>query len=601
MLKNKFAILLILILIILISTVSFADDSLSISNWIVQSTLLENGDLTISEDITFEFQDSFNGVFRNIVLEKTDGISDIELYEIIEGSMGEEEVIYSLNNDAKKGDTKVFKSEVKNNTNEIMIFSPSNNESKTFRIKYTLYDVAIKHGDTGELYYKFLGDENDTRIKHFSATIDLPSIDRENTKIFAHGPSNGRIDFVEDNSIKLEVRSVSPNTFVEARVLFPKDFILSSTNQGSKTLNKIVDEEISFTNKIQEDLDYKLKMKDLFGNISLIAAALGTLLISFILNKLRRSTDIFNAYSSLSPEDISPGELRLFVSQVNDSRSLMSTIFDLARRGYVTIDLGKELKKNRNEFIITNNNKSQNDLLSHEIYLLDWLFNTIGNGSILSTEDIESYRKGSYMRFNKELTLWQSKIKSGLKNRGYYDDSTKSTGIMLIFVSLALFIIFILSLVNENFYGFLPMVLATFTFIYGISLLVRKSDLGYIQYKMWKDYKTDLERQGKTPDTYNEIILKDRDLINGLALGLPMKSMNNFRDTLPQASMNSHWMYWYFLGNSKGGSRFEDSFNSSFYGYSGSSTSTSIGGGGGFSGGGGGGGGGAGGGGAGGF
>ena len=103
-------------------------------------------------------------------------------------------------------------------------------------------------------------------------------------------------------------------------------------------------------------MDHKLKMKDIFNKVSLIASALGILLISFIFNRHRRSTDIFNTYPSLSPEDISPGELRLFLSGVSDSRSLMSTIFDLARRDYVSIDLGKELKKDKNEFIIVNNN-----------------------------------------------------------------------------------------------------------------------------------------------------------------------------------------------------------------------------------------------------
>lgn len=595
--KNKFKILIIFILIIFLSKYSFAEDSLSISNWIVKSKLLENGDLIISEDITFEFEDDFNGVFRNIVLQGTKGISDIKIYEIIEG----QESSYSLNLNAKKGDSNVFKSKANNNSNEIMIFSPSENESKTFRIKYTLYDVAIKHNDTGELYYKFLGEENDTPVKYFSANIDLPSIDKENTKIFAHGPSNGRIDFMEDHGIKLEVSNVPPNTFVEARVLFPKEFVSTSTNQGDKTLRSIVDEEIKFTNKVQEDIEYKLKTKNLFDNISLVITALSILIVSFIFNKLRRSTDIFSVYPSF-PENISPGELRLFMLQVNDSRSIMSTIFDLARRDYVSIDLGKELKKDKNEFIIINKNKSQNNLLSHEIYILDWLFNTIGNGSILSTEDIDSYRKSSYMKFNKELALCQSKIKSDLKNRGYYDDSTKGKGSLLIFLSLALLIVGILSLVNNSSYGFLPIILTFFSFIYGIILLSRKSDLGYVQYKIWKDYKSDLERQGKTPENYDQVILKDKDFIYGLALGLPMKSIDNFRNNMPQTRMNSHWMYWYFLSNSKGGSKFEDSLNSSFYGYSGSSTSSSIGGGGGFSGGGGGGGGGgAGGGGAGGF
>lgn len=62
-----------------------------------------------------------------------------------------------------------------------------------------------------------------------------------------------------------------------------------------------------------------------------------------------------------------------------------------------------------------------------------------------------------------------------------------------------------------------------------------------------------------------------------------MKSLNSFRDKMPQTRLNSHWMYWYFLTNSKGGSRFEDSLNSSIYGTTSTTSSTSFGGGGGFS------------------
>ena len=584
MFKNKFKILFTVILLIFISTGSFADDSLSISSWEVHSNLLENGDLTISEDIQFDFKDKFNGVYRNIVLQGTDGISGLELFEIVEGK----EIAYSFDILAIKGDNNVYKSETLNNTEEIMIFSPSKDESKSFRINYTLKNVGVVHDDTGELYYKFIGAENDTPVKKFSATIDLTSIDRDNTKIFAHGPSSGSIDFMDDDRIKLQISNVPPNTFIEARILFPKDFISFSTSKGNKSLNEIIDEEISFANRIKDGLERQLKLQNTFKNISIIAAGLAALLLSFLFHKFKRSVDIFRDYPSMSPEEISPGELRLFISQVSDARSLIATIFDLARRDYISIQLGKDLKKNRNEFIITKN-KAGNDLLSHEIYLLDWLFKTIGDGNLLSTEDIETYRKSSFLRFNKELTLWQSKIKSDLKNRNYFDDSHKGTGTLLIFVSIALTMVFVFSIIYGSFYGLLPLAFSIFILIYGISLFVRKSDLGYVQQRMWKDYKLDLERQGKTPDTYKEIILKDQDLIYGLALGLPMKYMNSFRDTMPQTQINSHWIYWYFLGNSKGGSRFEDSLSSSFYGYSATSTSSSIGGGGGFSGGGGGG------------
>lgn len=63
---KKLIILMSLILIFsFTSTDVFADDNLYINKNIVESTLLENGDLKISQDITYEFKDKFNGVYWN--------------------------------------------------------------------------------------------------------------------------------------------------------------------------------------------------------------------------------------------------------------------------------------------------------------------------------------------------------------------------------------------------------------------------------------------------------------------------------------------------------------------------------------------------------
>ncbi len=140
--------------------------------------------------------------------------------------------------------------DLKENDANIMIFSPSKNKSKTFRIKYIINNVATKHKDIGELYYKFLGEENETIIDYFSATIKLPNFEKNMIKIFGHGPLNGKIHFIEGDLIKLEVTDVSPNSYIEARTLFPLDYIPNSTNTGNRNLESIIDEEISYEKEI---------------------------------------------------------------------------------------------------------------------------------------------------------------------------------------------------------------------------------------------------------------------------------------------------------------------------------------------------------------
>lgn len=583
---KRFSILIIIILLISFSATSFAEEDLTITRWIVDSNILKDGSLEVSEDLTFNFKDNFNGVFRNIILDGTSGISNITLYEVVGG----QEVEYLLDKNAKKGDKNVFKAELKKNNYELTIFSPSSFEEKTFRIKYILGDVSVLHKDTGELYYKFLGEENATPIDYFSVIINLPGSNKEKTKIFAHGPSNGRIQFIEDNLIKLESTDIPSGKFIEARILFPKDWVSGSANIGDNNFNSIVDEELSFIKEIERKAQSKERNKGVFNNLSIILTAVGTLIAGFTINKLRRKPDIYEQLNSLQPEDITPAELRRFYSQIADSRSLMTTLFDLARKGYISIIEGEKSKIEDPNFIFSKIERNHNDLLSHELYILDWLFNTIGDGSTLSTQDIDCYRKENSGTFHKEFLLWQDKIKSDLKNRGYHDDSGKKSGGFILLLSLISFGVALATLIFGGTYGILLMILAFLTFFYGISLFFRKSDKGYIEYKMWKDYKKDLDRRGKTPENYQQIIPKDKDLIYGLALGLPMKSMDNIRQNMTETYSMNHWMYWYFLNNSKGGSKLEDSFNSSFYGYdAGTTTPTSIGGGGGFSGGGGGG------------
>ena len=155
-------------------------------------------------------------------------------------------------------------------------------------------------------------------------------------------------------------------------------------------------------------------------------------------------------------------------------------------------------------------------------------------------------------------------------------------------MSVITMVVAIITLTFESLWGLLPVFLSTFLLIYAISIFVRKSDKGYVQYKLWQDIRKDFRNQRNLMKDY-DYIPKDKTLIYALALGLPMKHLNTFRDYISDSYSPAHWSYWYFMTNKHGGSSFEDRMYSSFYGSSASTTSSSIGGGGGFSAGGGGG------------
>lgn len=565
----------------------FAEESLIISRWIVASELMENGDLQISEDLTFEFNDEFNGVYRDIIFSGTDDIENLQLFEVVNGT----EVPYSLDLNAKKGDSKVYSYVENKDGINVMIYSPSEDESKTFRFKYTIKNVAIIHNDIGEFYYKYLGDGNETQIDYFSANLVLPQFNKENIKIFAHGPLNGTINFTNNELIKLEVNDVPTNTFIEARVFYPKEYTPLSTRTGNKTYNDLMDEELEYVRAIEEKAARREVNKSIFNNVSIVTLVIGAAVSYLFFYKNRRDPSIFDDMNSLYPEEISPAELGLFMNSVIDARGLMATLFDLARREYIAINELKTAAKKSSkdsDFEFIKLESPDSDLLVHERYLLSWLFNTIGNGTRLTTKEIDNYRNKQMLRYNKEYGEWSNLVKEQLKLRDYNDQGNKTLGIIFTLLSIPALIIGIISLIYGGLYGIGALIVSGLLFVLGLMLVYRKSDKGYIQYGLWKDFKKEFDNY----ENLNINIPKDKTLIYAVALGISMKKLDERRRYYGNEYYPLYWGYWYFHhSNRKGGSAFEDSLNTSFYGYTGTSSpnSTNFGGGGGFSGGGGGG------------
>jgi len=564
---------LIIILTIVISSpiIASAEDGLRITNWLVESKLLENGDISIVEDITFKFNEKYNGVFREIVLEGTSGIEEIRVLENSKNKVLE----YNEAEKAKKGDSNVFLINDEKNTTVLQIFSPSKDEEKTFRIIYTVKNVAKKYNDTGEFYYKFLGSENETPIDFFSVVITLPQKDIENkVKVFAHGPLNGQINKISDDSIHLSVENVPKSTFIEGRVLFPKEFIVASNNIVNKDAYlDIMNEEARLQEKIKEDIIKRKARGDLFGNISALLAIIEVLIFALLTIKYRRNKDIFAETKYLEvPEDNTPAVVSFITSTHISNTTIIATILDIYRKGYVKIDNGNEFKKGKEtlkEFIITKIKEDENNLLSHEVHFLSMLIDTIGNGTTVTTKKIQEYGKKNSSMFTKHYAKWIQLIKEDANEKGYFDDSPNKYGLPLVILFPLGFILSVVTLVHENFLGLFLMVSSVLILIQGIMLLSRKSDYGYEQYKKWMEFKKYIKALKKDDfilDKYK--YSKDMSLIYGLTLGLDNDILNNFNlETSHREDTFSYgygWMYWFFILNSDKNNAFNKSINNSF-------------------------------------
>ncbi|RBP61033.1 putative membrane protein [Alkalibaculum bacchi] len=567
-------------LILFVALPVHAEEDLRIVNWSIDSKLKDNGDLEIIEDITFLFEDHFNGVFREIVLNNTGGVDKVKVSEILNGNPIEFTQVY----DGKKGDENIYQLIEDEGTSTIQIFSPSKDEQKTFRIKYTVKDVSVKYNDTGELYYQFIGKENETPIDSFTIKIQLPQRINERVKVFAHGPTNGIIDFQGDNSILAQIREVPENTFVEARVLFPIEFIPNSTNIiNEDAYNAIMAEERSYVEELEAKEIRKEKQKEFIGKYTPYLTGLWALVLSFFMFKYRRRKESIEDLNYKSyPDSVPPAIVAQLVYNMITTDTIMATIYDLARQGYLSIE--EKSKYATNNFKFEKSNKSTYSLSRHEKFLMEWLFNTIGNGQKIETKDISKYGKNNPTEFSKDYHEWVKIVREETKEKGYYDESSKALGVILFITGLIAIIGGIIGMVFEAYSGILLLILGIVGIIYAIILLTRKSDYGFVQRKKWLDFRKDLKQRSKTLDIDQLPLSLDQSLIYGLVLGLGVSTLQIFQPFVSENFVPNYWIYWMFFNNNSGKNAFEESLNHSF-----DNSTSSIGTGGNFTGGGGGG------------
>lgn len=531
-----------------------AKEDLTIPRWNIEAELLKNGNLHIVEDLTYRFDDEFNGVFREIVLDKTSGVSDIEIEEIT----GTSYIPYTQVEKAKKGDRGVFTLENEDNKVVMQIFSPAEDEEKTFRIGYLVKDVAVKYNDTGELYYKFLGDENQTPINHFMVNLHLPDKDINNhIKVFAHGPLNGQIEKKDNHTFTLRVNDVSPKTFIEGRVVFPKEFIPLSNNIVNKNnYENILKEETGYTREIEEKAQQKRIRNKTFGEFSFVATALGSILLLFFLILFRREKYDLKSYdNSMIPEDCTPGIAAYLTNSIININTIMATFLDLFRKGYIKLEKDKQDKNksdNDQGYIIYKIKDVDTQLLNHEKYFMNWFINEIGNGSQVTTKEIENFNENHSTKPYTLYNTWIKKIKEEALQLGYFDKSKSKYGTFFIVLFIPLLVLGIITLVYENLWGIGSILVATALVIYGISLLYRRSDYGYEQYKRWYSFKKYMKNQSTFPtQEYIQEQSNNISLIYALGLGVNQSiDDKDYADSMYHEKNfyhNNNWLVWYFL------------------------------------------------------
>ena len=568
------------VLILTISLVpikALASDGVDLSKLNIETKIAQDGSINMEELITYDFKDKYNGAYRDISTKNTDGLYNLNVLLI---SKNGQEIPFKKVTDAKDGDTGVFELiKQENDLYRIKIYSPSDNEKKTFKISYTMKNVAIKYNDIGEFFYTYWSDYNDTEIDNLKIRIDNAIIpDTKNIRAYYHGISNGMVS-IKNGSIEYTFPHVNSNELVETRVLFPLESIPLSTNvRNENGLSKILNEEAAYREKQQLKIIHAKLIKKVLNIISLLICFSLIILIIVIWIKFRNSySDAYDTYSPYDiPEDCSPAVAAYLVNGTINGRTIYATILDLWRKGYLNIEkIDLENKLDKVDFIIKKSKSATSELLKHEIYLMNWIFNISEDKNNVRTSSIKEASKDS--EFNVKFQKWLNLVKQETKSRDYYDKKASHIGKWLTAISISTIVISIIALVFTVYLGILCLILSIFILICGIHYWFRKSPNGNLQYTRWIKFKKYIKN---TDFTYtDDTDYMEKYIPYAEALNMNKSCMLKFKDAFNDASQNVGWIYYYLLFNTLNLNK-NQHFNNYMYGcfgmgYSGMGSSAS--------------------------
>lgn len=415
-------------LIFLILVVPFSVKANGITDYKINATVLNNGDLLVQE--AFKLDGQYNGFeriinFKNSSAPTFDGSyesfdgSDIyngtsielkQIRAITNGNYSFEQMKtsgdkFSKVSSANKGDYGVYTETLNSSSNSYLIYNPSSS-GKFFYLEYVVTNLAVVHNDVAEIGYNIFTSLNED-VANLEVTVNIPGNQNE-LRAWAHGPLTGNITINNKEQFILTLNGLYANEAIDTRFVFDKNLITNPIKTtGIDALDKIIKVETDRANEANQEreaLRNKLILQKLIviSVTSLYLMILIILLVRFYLKYDRElKSDFKQKYFRDIPSNYPPTTVGYLFNKKVGTNDLSASILSLIEQKIITVE-GND-KKNY-KFIYKNKNA---ELDKNQTSLISLVFN--GKDEILLT-DFKKEAKKSYSSFLKRYNEWISLV-----------------------------------------------------------------------------------------------------------------------------------------------------------------------------------------------
>lgn len=521
----KNAILILGLALILFSTVTLvsADKSYTISGSEVDLGVLSNGMLHVEEAYVYNFDGTFNGVYRDIPLKEGESIENLKVsasgaYPVLEKSVedGKQHLKIYLYADAA-------------HTKKI------SDCTVTVFITYDMKNVVTVFNDVAALQYKLRGDEWDVGTDELISYVELPN-DTGN-EYYLTPERLTYSDSMDGNEIDITTNSIPKGQYYELLVLMPvNDF---SSSPYAKHVNEDGREMILKNLQESKNSDNFWNSFTSIGEIIALVFAPVSLIGTYLKYGREPKVEYDGIYERELPTDDPPAVVNAMID--NDTfgnpnmKGFEATILDLIDRQVFSI------KKEEKDLLLTINNA--NDLDRGETIVVNILSHFAKDGVLnLSKLNKRMKSKSNAQWFLNQFDNWKDAVSDEylpdeVKNT-YFDDTGSIIASAISFLGIGLGLVFALIFFFTDFSrGWELFIVGIVVGVFSYFILSRRDDIfgrwtkdGRVIYLKWKNFKKFLNDNSLINEHPPEsIVIWKKYLIYGTALGVAKsveKSMN---------------------------------------------------------------------------
>tara|TARA_R100001143_G_scaffold63596_1_gene73243 strand:- start:22463 stop:24229 length:1767 start_codon:yes stop_codon:yes gene_type:complete len=519
MIKLRFSSLILLLLTASVSE-SLAQQEYQIPEIIIEAEIQRNGTIEINESRHYQFQGSFSWADYRLPRDGFDEMRNIRVSE-----QGQD---YQLTDNGEPGSYTVTESD-----DEIVItwHYEAVDTERTFTVSYEL-DGAILHGqEWSELFWTWIGSDREKSTADFEVLIGFPNELTADSLYYWSRTPEDLIEFSHEGSqLTLSGQNISRSQSIPVRILMPVTLFDSSTitnREAAIQLDRIIAEENEITEREKRRAERRAAVAELAPGITMLLSLFSIGIIIFLYQRFgkRHQTSTYSTVSTtMVPGRAEPALVgRLLSFYQTHSIHLTATLFDLARRGWFTLEEEDSEKKwyqskPVTEFRVAATVQSPAETLEEwERMVVDYVNNRLRLGKSKLSEVFGS----SDSETMKWYPTWSKEVKRAFKERKWKDEkSMKGVYLNLILQGLIV-ILSIILMVLGGMIGVVAMIISIIMLACSTTL-IRRTKEGEEAYMRWKSYREGLKKADE------RILFKDRldrHFVYAIAFGLREKEL----------------------------------------------------------------------------